>query len=324
MRFRFVLSLLVFWALPLASGRADDIPFETWLEGVKAEARERGVSDATIDKALTGLKPIDRVLELDRAQPEFTLSFEDYIAKTVSKNRVSAGQRMLAEHRALLKKVSAEYKVQPRFIVAFWGLESDFGRSMGGFSVPGALATLAWEGRRATFFRDELFNALKIIDMGDVSAPDMMGSWAGAMGQSQFMPSSFLKFGVDFDGDKKRNIWTSYADVFASIANYLSQSGWHDDQGWGRRVRLPKSFNANLVSLDVKKTVTAWGALGVKRSDGHALPKSANEASLVQAGEKAGPIFLVYDNYRTTLLWNRSTFFALAVGHLADAIGTGS
>jgi membrane-bound lytic murein transglycosylase B len=305
------------------SARAEDVPFDTWLEGVKTEARAKGISDATIAAALDGMKPIDRVIELDRQQPEFTLTFEDYLKKAVSKSRVATGRRMMSEHAALLKKVSETYHVQPRFIVAFWGIETDYGRSMGGFSVPNALATLAWEGRRATFFRDELFTALKILDEGDITPAGMMGSWAGAMGQSQFMPSSFEKFAVDFDGDKKRDIWTSYSDVFGSIANYLSQSGWDNDENWGRRVKLPRGFNKNLVSLDVKKSAAQWGALGVKRADGKALPKSAQQGSLVQAGSGNGPYFLVYGNYRTTLLWNRSTFFALAVGHLADALGAG-
>ena len=324
MHLRLAALLVLLFLTPGAAARAEEVPFETWLVGVKTEAKEKGISDATIEQVLTPLKPIDRVLEMDRAQPEFTLSFQDYIAKTVSKSRVANGRRMLAEHGALLKKVAAAYKVQPRFIVAFWGIESDYGRGMGGFSVPAALATLAWEGRRATFFRDELFNALKIIDEGDITAAEMNGSWAGAMGQSQFMPSSFERFAVDFDGDKKRNIWSSYADVFASIANYLSQSGWRDDETWGRRVKLPKQFDKTLISLDVKKPLTAWHSLGVRRQDGKSLPKSSTQGSLVRAGTEDGPVFIVYENYRTTLLWNRSTYFALAVGHLADAIATGS
>lgn len=323
MRYRFA-AILLFSLLPAVPASANEIPFETWLEGVKTEAREKGISDATIEQALGTIKPIDRVLELDRAQPEFTLTFQEYLAKTVSKNRVNMGRRMLAEHGPLLRKVSAAYKVQPRFIVAFWGIESDYGRIMGGFSVPAALATLAWEGRRATFFRDELFNALKIIEEGDVDASSMIGSWAGAMGQTQFMPSSYERFAVDFDGDKKRDIWKSYSDVFASIANYLAQSGWNDEQTWGREVRLPKNFNAQLISLDVKKPLDAWQALGVRRADGRSLPRADVEGSLVKAGSENGPVFMVYDNYRTTLLWNRSTYFALAVGHLADAVSTDS
>jgi peptidoglycan lytic transglycosylase B len=323
MRLGLAAFLLLLCLNPGGPAFADDIPFATWLEGVKAEAKEKGVKDTTIEQVLTPLKPVDRVLELDKAQPEFTLSFQDYIAKTVSKGRIAIGRRMLSEHAALLKKVASVYKVQPRFIVAFWGLESNFGQGMGGFSVPAALATLAWEGRRATFFRDELFNALKIIDDGDIAPDAMVGSWAGAMGQSQFMPSSFLRFAVDFDGDKKRDIWNSYGDVFASIANYLSQSGWHDDETWGRKVRLPKKFDQSLISLEIKKPLAAWQALGVRRADGKSLPKADAVGSLVQAGD-GGPVFMVYGNYRTTLLWNRSTFFALAVGHLADAIATGS
>lgn len=306
-----------------APAHANDIPFATWLADVRTEALQRGISQATVDAALAIQEPIPRVLELDRAQPEFTLAFKDYLDRTVSPARIATARKLYAENLPLLKKIAARYHVQPRFIVAFWGIESDFGRLTGGFSVPAALATLAYDGRRSTFFRDELFNALKIIDEGNIAADAMTGSWAGAMGQTQFMPSSFHKFAVDADGDGKRDIWNDREDVFGSIANYLSTSGWKDDQTWGRQVKLPKDFDSALISLDVKKSLIEWNTLGVRRIDGRALPKRDLQASLVRPGDVNAPVFAVYDNYRTTLLWNRSTFFALAIGHLADAISSG-
>lgn len=308
-------------ALSIRAAAANEIPFDAWLEGVKAEAAERGISQTVITSALGGLKPIPRVLELDRNQPEFALTFEDYLGRTVTTARIQTGRRLLNQHMKLLNKVAAQYRVQPRFIVAFWGIESDFGRLTGGFSVPGALATLAWDGRRSSFFREELFQALRIIQDGHVTAAAMTGSWAGAMGQPQFMPSSFMRFAVDFNKDGKEDIWKTYDDVFASIANYLSQSGWKDDETWGRKVVLPATFDRALITLDVQKTLPEWHALGVKRPDGGSLPKRDILGSLVQPGPASAPVFVVYNNYRTTLLWNRSTYFALAVGHLADGIG---
>ena len=313
----------VAWMTSGSFAFANDTPFATWLAEVKTEALQRGISQATVDQALNIPEPITRVLELDRSQPEFTLAFPDYLDKTVSPARIATARKLYKENHSLLKKIGAQYGVQPRFIVAFWGMESDFGRLTGGFNVPAALATLAYDGRRATFFRDELFNALKIIDEGNITAPAMTGSWAGAMGQTQFMPSSFHKFAVDADGDGKRDIWTDKKDVFGSIAHYLAESGWKDEETWGRAVKVPKDFDAGLISLDVKKTLNEWQALGVRKADGHGLPKKELSASLVRPGDENAPVFAVYDNYRTTLLWNRSTFFALAIGHLADSITPG-
>jgi membrane-bound lytic murein transglycosylase B len=320
MRQLLALVLLFFVA---TGARAADQPFDQWLEGVKLEARNRGISDAVIQASLGGLQPVSRVLDLDKSQPEFTMSFEDYLSRTVAPARVSTGRRMLAENRALLDKIAATYHVQPRFIIAFWGIESDFGRLTGGFSVPAALATLAWDGRRASLFREELFQALHIIQEGHVTAERMTGSWAGAMGQPQFMPSSFRNYAVDADGDGKRDIWGNRADVFASIANYLSRAGWREDETWGRRVSLPNPFDRSLISPEVRKPLQEWDALGVRRADGTSLPTRNLQGSLVEATAERGPVFMVYDNFRTTLRWNRSTFFALAIGHLADAVASG-
>jgi len=312
-------SLLLTLALPAAA--AESGAFDAWLSALRAEAAGRGISAPVLDAALADVAPIPRVLELDRRQPEFTLSFAEYLERVVPDRRVRQGQRLLAQHRDLLESVAARYHVQPRFIVALWGVETDFGRLTGGFPVLGALATLAWEGRRRAFFRGELLDALQILEEGHVTAAAMQGSWAGAMGQPQFMPSSFRRFAEDFDGDGRRDIWGTRADVFASAANYLARSGWRDDQTWGRQVRLPRGFDRSLLGLETERRLSEWQALGVRRADGRALPTRDLPASLVQPGGDTGPVYAVYGNYRVLMRWNRSTYFATAVGVLSDRIG---
>jgi membrane-bound lytic murein transglycosylase B len=312
-----VVGGLVAGTVPLRAA----VEFGAWLEDVRHEAAEIGISPATIEAALGGLAPIPRVIELDRRQPEFTLGFEAYLARVVTDQRVEEGRRRLRRHRDLLERIGREFGVQPRFILALWGIESNYGDTTGGYPVIGALATLAYDGRRASFFRKELFNALRILDGGHIAIEAMTGSWAGAMGQSQFMPSSFLNFAVDHDGDGRRDIWTSEADVFASIANYLANSGWHDDLTWGRRVSLPAGFDPMLVSLDLEKTLGEWQGLGIRREDGGDLPARSLFASLVRPDKNgAGPTYLVYENFRAIMKWNRSTYFAAAVGHLSDRL----
>ncbi len=295
--------------------------FVAFLAAVRGEALEKGIRPETLDSALADVQHIDRVIELDRKQPEFTLSFDEYLGRIVSPSRVAEGRRKLAENRALLTAIEKRYGVQPRFVVALWGIETGFGKNTGGMSVVSSLATLAYDGRRSKYFRTELMNALTILDQGHITPAAMIGSWAGAMGQCQFMPSTFLKFAVDWDGDGKRNIWTNRGDALASAANYLSSEGWADNQTWGRAVKLPKGFDAKLIGVDTRKTMHAWGKLGVRSADGKPLPSRDIQASVVLAEAGTGPAFLVYDNFRTIMKWNRSTFFALAVGHLADRIG---
>jgi membrane-bound lytic murein transglycosylase B len=295
--------------------------FATFLAGVRTEAMERGLHPETLDAALVNVQHIDRVIELDRKQPEFTLTFNDYLGRIVSPARVEEGRRKLAENKALLTEIEKRYGVQPRFVVALWGIETGFGKNTGGMSVISSLATLAYDGRRTKFFRGELLNALTILDQGHITPDAMIGSWAGAMGQCQFMPSTFLKFAVDWDGDGKRNIWTNRADALASAANYLSSEGWAGDQTWGRAIKLPKGFDAKLIGLDTRKTMHEWSKLGVKGADGKPLPARDIQGSVILAQAGKGPAFLVYDNFRTIMKWNKSTFFALAAGHLADRIG---
>ena len=303
-------------ALPAVAAPAD---FQSFLQDLRQDARQRGISERTLDASLVDIEPIPRVIELDRKQPEFTLTFDEYLGKTVSSVRVAKGRQLYEQHRELLERVGRDYGVQPRFILALWGMETDFGRLTGGFHVIPALATLAWDGRRSAFFRKELLDALKIIDEGHITSAKMLGSWAGAMGQPQFMPSSFLRFARDYDGDGRRDIWGTLPDVFASAANYLASSGWQTDQTWGREVRLPAGFKTGLIGATTVKPLSEWARLGVRNTDGGALPATRIKASVVRPD--GGPAFLVYENWRVVMKWNRSTFYALAVGHLADQIG---
>ena len=298
-------------------------PFDQWLPKLKAEARENGISQATIDEAFANVKLIEKVVKLDRKQPETVQTFQEYMAQRLPKSLVDSGKAMLNQNRALLEEVGRKFGVQPRFIVALWGVETRYGKYTGGFSVIDALTTLAYDNRRAAYFRKELLLALKILDENHIALADMKGSWAGAMGQSQFMPSSFVNFAVDHDEDGRRDIWTTKADVFASAANYLSQSGWKYDQTWGREVRLPKDFDLSLVDLKIAKPMDEWETLGVTKADGSPLPSRQLVGSLVQPKGGNGQTFLVYNNYRTILKWNRSTYFAMSVGQLADLIGDG-
>lgn len=297
------------------------VPFDQWLDAFKVEASAAGIRSEILDEAFGEIAVIPRVIELDRKQPEFTLTFDQYLTRVVPDSRVMKGRQKLDENRAILEEVGAKYGVQPKYIVAFWGIETDFGRVTGGFNLIPALATLAHDGRRSAYFRKELLNALKILNQGHIKAKDMVGSWAGAMGQCQFMPSSFLNFAVDHDGDGRKDIWTTKADVFASAANYLSNSGWKGDQIWGRAVILPNGFDPSLADLKIRKTINEWQSLGVRRADGMDLPKRDLQASIRLVDGPGSPAYLVYDNFNAIMKWNRSTYFAVAVGTLAEKIG---
>jgi membrane-bound lytic murein transglycosylase B len=307
-------------SLPAAS-RADRHDFDPWLQELRAEAQKRGIREATLNAALNDLKPLPRVIELDRKQPESTLTYDQYLKLVVPPSRISKGRALLNTHRDLLNQIEKQYGVPPHVIVALWGIESDYGLRTGGFQTIAALATLAHDGRRGAYFRRELLNALRIIDDGHIPANMMIGSWAGAMGQSQFMPSSFLNAAVDFNGDGRRDIWSTLGDVFASTANYLTRAGWHPGEPWGQRVTLPGGLDRALLDLNIQKSADAWRELGVRGADGSHLPTSpSRQGSLVVPAEGREPAFLVFHNFRVFLKWNRSTYFALAVGHLSDQI----
>lgn len=296
--------------------------FDSWLVGLKQEAIGRGIRAETVNSALAGLEPLPEVIERDRSQREFTLTFTRYMRGAVTEGRVEKARRLLEENRKLLEKVAAQYGVQPRFLVAFWALESNFGEHTGGYSVVAALATLAHEGRRHDFFRAQLLDALQILDEGHIRVAEMTGSWAGAMGQLQFIPSTFVNFAVDYDGDGQRDIWNSLPDIFASAANYLSQEGWQGDRTWGRQVTLPPNFDYSLADLSDRKPLKDWASsYGLRDANGGPLPQvDGFDASLVLPAGQKGPAFLVYQNFRTVMVWNRSILYALSVGHLADRI----
>jgi membrane-bound lytic murein transglycosylase B len=314
----FSLVVLILLAVTYPANCAED--FSGWLEGLRQEARSKGIREATLHEALDNLEPIPRVIELDRKQPEFTQTFWRYLDARVTETRIERGRTLLEVHKELLDRIEMRYGVQPRFLVAFWGLETNFGDYLGSFSVIGSLATLAYDTRRSDFFRAELLAALSIIDEGNISTPNMLGSWAGAMGQTQFMPSTFVRFAVDADGDGRRDIWYSLPDVFASAANFLSESGWQKDKTWGREVRLPADFDLELTGLEVEKSLAAWQILGVRKNNGEDLPRTNIKGSVILPAGHNGPAFLVYNNFHTILRWNRSDLYAIAVGHLADRI----
>ena len=297
--------------------------FENWVSDFKKEAKGKGISASMLDQVFVGVKPIKRIIELDRKQPEGTLTFAQYRKRVINDARIAQGRRLYTQHRELLERTAVKYGVPAQYIIALWGIETSYGNNTGGFDVVTALSTLAYDGRRSKFFRKELINALKILDAGHISHQNMKGSWAGAMGQNQFMPSSFHSFAVDGNNDGRRDIWTSLPDVFASTANYLSRSGWKEDQRWGRRVRIPKSFTKSQIGLDIKRDLQSWKNLGVTQLNGESIPVvDGFKASVVAPDGVNGPAWLVYHNYRVVLKWNRSNYFAISVGLLADQIAT--
>ena len=286
------------------------IPFDRWVSELRAEAISLGISIRTLE-ALDELNaPLQKVLEYDSSQPEFVQTFTRYLGLRVTPNQVARGRSLLQEHRELLEEVNQRYGVRPHYLAAFWAIESNFGRNTGGFSVLQALATLAFDPRRADFFREQLLIALKIIDEGHISSADMTGSWAGAMGQLQFMPTIFDSYAIDGDGDGRVDIWNSLPDIFYSAANFLNQSGWQGGERWGREILLPSDFDYSLSGLMTRKTVNEWSEFGVTQVSGDKLPNALMSASIVLPAGASGPAFLAYSNYRVTLAYNPSTFYA--------------
>jgi len=309
-------------------------PWESWLNDLRMEALGRGITQRTVDAALTGLKPLERIVKADRKQAEFVETLDSYLEKRVSAARVENGHKFLAEHADLLNRIAAAYNVQPRYIVAIWGMETNYGLYKVKEDAIQALATLAYDPRRGDFFRRELFAALQIVDNGYIDLADLKSSWAGAMGQPQFMPTSYMAYAVDFDGDGHRDIWNNEADVFASIANYLALHGWTGDTYWGEPVSLPQNFEGKLAELgtydgegcratrehSVELPVSEWQSLGVRLKNGGDLPDPQLKASIVRADGNSDQAFLITSNFRSILRYNCANFYALAVGHLAEAI----
>jgi membrane-bound lytic murein transglycosylase B len=315
------IGIVLLIALLLAPSAAKAQPFEAWLSSVRVEAQEKGISQPVIDSALSGLTPNQKVIDLDRKQPEKKISFRTYRQNVVNSVRIEKGREMMRRHASLLRAVESKYGVAPQYVVALWAIETNFGDNTGGFDIVRSLATLAWEGRRASFFKDELFKALKIIDKGHISRAAMKGSWAGAMGQNQFMPSSFWSYAQDYNEDGRKDIWNTLPDVFASTANYLAESGWNMGDRWGREVHVPQGFSKEFVGLETHYTLGDWKKMGVTLPDRSALRgDNAMKAWLVAPDGLSGATYLVYENYKTIMKWNRSTYFATSVGLLADAM----
>lgn len=314
---------------------ADSKPeFADYVATLKQEALSKGYAPELIEPVFASLQFHERIVSADKSQPEFVETLSTYLPKRVSETRISMARERYQQYLPELEQIAKKYGVQARFIVALWGLESSFGRIMGNYSVPSALVTLAYEGRRETFFKQEFYHALDIMAQGHISLENMKGSWAGAMGQSQFMPSSFMAYAQDGDGDGKKDIWTNQADVFASIANYLKQQGWDNSKTWGREVLLPADFDVSHAiargSLQrgewlgrwaqSERNLAAWNALGVRRLNNMALPGRDINAALVLPDGPGGRAFLAYDNYKVLMHWNRSYYFVTSVGYLADLI----
>ncbi len=305
---------------PAAGADADSAAFPECLARLSARAQSEGISDRTIARGLATATFSARVLELDRQQPEFTTTFADYFNRRATDQRVEQGRRLMQEHRKLLDRVAIQYGVPAPYLLAFWGLETNYGSFFGKMSVINSLATLACDARRSDYFSGELMAALRILDEGAIDPERMEGSWAGAMGHVQFMPSAFLRHAVDYDGDNRRDLWNSVPDAMASAGNFLQSLGWERGERWGREVRLPKDFDYLEAGLRNRKPLEAWHKLGVRQADGSQLPTADMEAALLVPAGHNGPAFLVYRNFNVIMRWNRSEFYALAVGHLADRI----
>ena len=313
-------------ATPLAVERPAS--FEAWKASFRAEAIAGGILPGVVDLAFDGVQLNESVLQADRRQPELTQTVWAYLGGAVSDSRIRRGRQQLARNRALLEAVERQYGVPLEILVAIWGMETDYGASFGGFDVVEALATLAYDSRRPDFARRELIAALSILQNGDVALGGLQGSWAGAMGHTQFIPTTYLTRAVDHDGDGRRDLWNSLPDVFASTANYLIEAGWTPGEPWGEEVVLPDDFDWRLADLDARRADTArpmavWRAMGIRRTDGRPPGPSDRLAALLLPAGHSGPAFLVQSNFRAILHYNNSTKYALAVGHLSDRLTGG-
>ncbi|MGB0842897.1 MAG: lytic murein transglycosylase [Pseudoalteromonas shioyasakiensis] len=309
--------------------------FDVYVAALKKEALEKGYDEALVDQALATAKFKKKVISADKNQPEVKETLETYLPKRVPQWKIDRARKLYKENQEVLEKVAKEYGVQARFIVALWGLESNFGKIQGGHSVIASLVTLAFDGRRETMYKNQLWAALDILKEGHITLDKFKGSWAGAMGQTQFMPTSFNAYAVDYNGDGRKDIWTTEEDAFASIANYLKQAGWNDDLTWGRQVKLPEGFdNSNILKRGTRtrsqwleywkeseRSLADWQALGVRKMDGSDLPNVDITAAMVMPDDVNGRMYLAYDNYKALMHWNRSYYFATSVGYLSDRIG---
>ncbi|WP_286739916.1 lytic murein transglycosylase [Pseudoalteromonas sp. UBA2102] len=309
--------------------------FQTYLSDLKQEAIAKGYDSKLIDDAFATASYKEKVVSADKNQPEVKETLETYLPKRVPQWKIDRARKLYAENKDVLEQVAKEFGVQARFIVALWGLESNFGTIQGGHNVISSLVTLAFDGRREALYKRQLWAALDILKSGHISLDKFKGSWAGAMGQTQFMPTSFNAYAVDYNNDGRKDIWTTKEDAFASIANYLKQEGWNDSLTWGRQVKLPENFDSKYVLKrgtktrkqwleywnDSERSLADWQALGVRKADGSDLPNVDVRAALVMPDDINGRMYLAYDNYKVFMHWNRSYYFATSVGYLSDRIG---
>ncbi|MBH0020924.1 lytic murein transglycosylase [Pseudoalteromonas sp. SWXJ133] len=309
--------------------------FQDYLSNLKQEAIAKGYEAKLIDDAFATATYKEKVVSADKNQPEVKETLETYLPKRVPQWKIDRARKLYAENKDVLEKVAKEFGVQARFIVALWGLESNFGAIQGGHNVISSLVTLAFDGRREALYKRQLWAALDILKSGHITLDKFKGSWAGAMGQTQFMPTSFNAYAVDYNNDGRKDIWTTKEDAFASIANYLKQEGWNDSLTWGRQVQLPENFDSKYVLVrgtktrkqwleywnDSERSLADWQALGVRKADGSDLPNVDVRAALVMPDDINGRMYLAYDNYKVFMHWNRSYYFATSVGYLSDRIG---
>lgn len=323
---RFILLFILIATNAIANTKIDDTrpiseasDFKNYLLNIRQQARNQGISASTLDQVFSGLKPNPKVIKFDRSQAEFSQNFWRYLSTRVSPYRLKHGANLLEKHQDILQHNYKKYGVPPHIIVAFWGLETNYGNYTGDLNLVQSLATLGFDKRRSEFFTDQLLILLKLIDQDKIPF-DAKGSWAGAMGNVQFMPSNVAAYGVDADNDGQIDLWHNQADIFASAANFLQKIGWKRGERWGREVSIPSDFDYQLANLGTKKTVNDWQALGVRSAQGEDLPNSNMQASLLLPMGYQGPAFLAYQNFRAILKWNHSILYALSVGHLSDRL----
>jgi membrane-bound lytic murein transglycosylase B len=312
-------SLAILAALASAPALGDEGRFPECLAQLQAQASQQGIPAELVARTLAQARYEPRSIELDRRQPEFTETLASYLDRRITPQRIEQGQQLLREQRRLLQRVARDYGVQPQYLLAFWGLETNYGKILGAIPVLDSLATLACDERRSAYFTGELMDALRVLGRG-IDVQSLVGSWAGAMGNTQFMPSAYLRHAVDADGDGRADIWRSVPDSLASAAAYLKSLGWQSGERWGREVRLPKGFAFELAGLDQTRAISEWRNLGLKDSAGRALAKAEMQASLLVPAGQRGPAFLVYENFRIIMRWNRAESYALSVALLADRI----
>ncbi len=319
LRFIFCLLLTSFIYADDTQGSSNTHSFAQFLSNIRLQATKLGISKATLDGAFNGLTPNPEVLKYDRNQAEFNLNFWRYLNSRVSQDRLDKGMIKLQQHQQFLQENYKKYGVPSQIIVAFWGLETNYGKNVGKMHLIRSLATLSFDKRRREFFTHELLTLLKLIDEKKLPL-NAQGSWAGAMGNMQFMPTNVAAYAIDANTDGKIDLWHTQADIFASAAHLLKKIGWHQGERWGREVNIPKTFNYHLANLSTKKTVNEWQTLGVRTTDNTNLPNSNMQASLILPMGHNGPTFLVYRNFHAILRWNRSILYALSVGHLSDRL----